>query len=149
MMMESTFFTMFNLNCCIELTYAQLDCLVEKVDAKIAQFSNIASAETKDASNAIRASECFNAHNIDCELLALIFSKPIVTIRVFDEEYRNIYERRSIDSCTIILYDFRHVHGTITNIRRHCEVCKQSTCKCSDKKRQWRMEWVVEDKKGK
>ncbi|EZA62171.1 hypothetical protein X777_06122 [Ooceraea biroi] len=52
--------------------------IVEKVDAKIAQFSYIAFAETKDASNAIRASECFNAHNIiDCELLALVFSKPM------------------------------------------------------------------------
>ncbi|RLU25504.1 hypothetical protein DMN91_001660 [Ooceraea biroi] len=78
MMTESTFFAMINLDRCIELTYAQLDRLVEKVDAKIAQFSNIASAETKDVTNVISASDCFSANNIiDCELLALVFSKPL------------------------------------------------------------------------
>ncbi|EZA52472.1 hypothetical protein X777_08643, partial [Ooceraea biroi] len=76
MMTESTFFAMINLDRCIELTYAQLDRLVEKVDAKIAQFSNIASAETKNVTNVISASDCFSANNIiDCELLALVFSK--------------------------------------------------------------------------
>ncbi|EZA52003.1 hypothetical protein X777_09437 [Ooceraea biroi] len=78
MMTKSTFLTMINLDRCIELTYAQLDRVVERVDAKVAQFSNIASAETKDASNAIRASEFFNYnHIIDCELLALVFGKPM------------------------------------------------------------------------
>ncbi|XP_026824902.1 uncharacterized protein LOC113561821 [Ooceraea biroi] len=78
MMTESTFLTMINLDRCIELTYAQLDRVVDKVEAKVAQFSNIASAETKDASNAIRASEFFNGnHIIDCELLALVFDTPM------------------------------------------------------------------------
>ncbi|EZA48262.1 hypothetical protein X777_14102 [Ooceraea biroi] len=78
MMTESTFFTMINLDRCIELTYAQLDRVVDKIDAKVVQFSNIASAATKDASNAIRASEFFNYdHIIDCELLALVFGKPM------------------------------------------------------------------------
>ncbi|EZA50291.1 hypothetical protein X777_11302, partial [Ooceraea biroi] len=78
MMTKSTFFTMINLDRCIELTYAQLDRVVDKVDTKFVRFSNIASAETKDASNVIRASECFNDnHIIDCELLALVFGKPM------------------------------------------------------------------------
>ncbi|XP_026827658.1 uncharacterized protein LOC113562423 [Ooceraea biroi] len=78
MMTESTFLTMINLDHCIELTYAQLDRVVDKVEAKVAQFSNIASAETKDASNAIRASEFFNGnHIIDCELFALVFDTPM------------------------------------------------------------------------
>ncbi|EZA49496.1 hypothetical protein X777_12308, partial [Ooceraea biroi] len=78
MMTESTFFTMINLDRCIELTYAQLDRVVEKVDTKFVQYSNIAFVETKDASNAIRVSECFNDnHIIDCELLALVFGKPM------------------------------------------------------------------------
>ncbi|XP_026830944.1 uncharacterized protein LOC113563475 [Ooceraea biroi] len=80
MMTESTFFTMINLDLCIELTYTQLDRVVEIVDTKFVQYSNITSAETKDASNAIRASECFNDnHIIDCELLALVFGKPMYT----------------------------------------------------------------------
>ncbi|XP_026823783.1 aspartic and glutamic acid-rich protein-like [Ooceraea biroi] len=82
MMTESTFFSMLNLDSCIELTYAQLDCVVEQVDAKFVRFSNIASAETKDASNAIRVSACFNTNNtIDCELLALVFKDDIFHLR--------------------------------------------------------------------
>ncbi|EZA58479.1 hypothetical protein X777_01100 [Ooceraea biroi] len=77
-MTESTLFSMFNLNRCIDLMFDQLDRVVDKVDAKIVQFSNMASNEPKDASNVIRTSDCFDKnHLIDCELMALVFSKPL------------------------------------------------------------------------
>ena len=43
MMTESTILFMFNLNQCIELAFNQLVGIIEKVDTKFTQFSNIAS----------------------------------------------------------------------------------------------------------
>ncbi|EZA50697.1 hypothetical protein X777_10747 [Ooceraea biroi] len=77
-MIESTFFSMFNLDRCIDLMFDHLNRMVGKVDAKITQFSNMASTKPKNVSNAIRASDCYDEnHLIDCELLALVFSKPM------------------------------------------------------------------------
>ncbi|EZA56055.1 hypothetical protein X777_03880 [Ooceraea biroi] len=78
MMTDSTFFSMLNLDRCVDLVFARLDHTIEQVDAKFVRFSNIASNETNDVSNAISASDCFNEnHLMDCELLALVFSKPL------------------------------------------------------------------------
>ncbi|EZA55664.1 hypothetical protein X777_04306 [Ooceraea biroi] len=75
-MTESTFFTMFNLDRCINLMFDRLNHMVDKVDTKFTQFSNMVSTNPKNVSNAIRASDCFDEnHIIDCELLALFFSK--------------------------------------------------------------------------
>jgi len=53
MMTESIILFMFNLNQYIELAFGQLIDIVEKVDTKFTQFSNIASTVTdaKDVSN--------------------------------------------------------------------------------------------------
>ncbi|RLU22048.1 hypothetical protein DMN91_006428 [Ooceraea biroi] len=75
-MTESTFFIMFNLDRCINLMFDRLNRMVDKVDTKFTQFSNMASTNPRNVSNAIRASDCFDEnHIIDCELLALFFSK--------------------------------------------------------------------------
>ncbi|EZA51546.1 hypothetical protein X777_09755 [Ooceraea biroi] len=117
MMTESTFFTMINLDRCIELTYAQLDRVVEKVDTKFVLFSNIASAETKDASNAIRASECFNDdHIIDCELLALVFevmydSNRMTTIEEEVEEEQQLRKRQRNEKDIEVIYADEEENG--------------------------------------
>ena len=75
-MTESTLFSMFNLDQCIDLMFDRLTSILERVDAKFIQFSNIASTvtEKKNVSNVIRASDAFNKHQlVDCELLALVF----------------------------------------------------------------------------
>ncbi|EZA61637.1 hypothetical protein X777_11760 [Ooceraea biroi] len=75
-MTDSTFFSMLNLDRCIDLMFDHLNRMVDKVDTKFAQYSNMASTNPKNVSNAIRASDCFDEnHLIDCELLALVFSK--------------------------------------------------------------------------
>ncbi|RLU25216.1 hypothetical protein DMN91_003309 [Ooceraea biroi] len=75
-MTDSTFFSMLNLDRCIDLMFDRLNRMVDKVDTKFAQYSNMASINPKNVSNAIRASNCFDEnHLIDCELLALVFSK--------------------------------------------------------------------------
>ncbi|RLU22644.1 hypothetical protein DMN91_004922, partial [Ooceraea biroi] len=75
-MTDSTFFSMLNLDRCIDLMFDHLNRMVDKVDKKFAEYSNIASTNPKNVSNAIRTSYCFDEnHLIDCELLALVFSK--------------------------------------------------------------------------
>ena len=77
-MTESTLFSMFNLDRCIDLMFDRLTSILERVDAKFIQFSNITSTvtEKKNVSNVIRASDIFNKHQlVDCELLALVFFK--------------------------------------------------------------------------
>lgn len=76
-MTESTLLSMFNLDRCIYLAFEELFEIVGSVDVKFTQFSRIAStvADPKEISNAIRASDAFDKHQlVDCELLALVFS---------------------------------------------------------------------------
>lgn len=77
MMVESTLHRMFDLDGCIDVTFDRLNKVIETVDVKFTQFSNIASTVTdsKEVSNVIRASDAFNKHQlVDCELAALAFS---------------------------------------------------------------------------
>ncbi|XP_071570741.1 uncharacterized protein [Temnothorax nylanderi] len=76
MMTESTLRRMFDLDRCIEARFDRLVRILATVDAKFAQFSDIASTVTdpKEASNVIYASDAFNTNQlIDCELAALVF----------------------------------------------------------------------------
>ncbi|XP_071653221.1 uncharacterized protein [Temnothorax longispinosus] len=76
MMTESTLHRMFDLDRCIEARFDRLVRILAAVDAKFAQFSDIASTVTdpREASNAIYASDAFNTNQlIDCELAALVF----------------------------------------------------------------------------
>ncbi|XP_071581544.1 uncharacterized protein [Temnothorax nylanderi] len=76
MMTESTLRRMFDLDRCIEARFDRLVRILATVDAKFAQFSDIASTVTdpKEASNVIYTSDAFNTNQlIDCELAALIF----------------------------------------------------------------------------
>jgi len=59
MMIESTLHRMFDLDGCIDVTFARLDKIIETVDVKFTQFSNIASTVTdpKEVSNVIRAND--------------------------------------------------------------------------------------------
>jgi len=75
-MTESTLFSMFNLDRCIDLMFDRLTSILERIKAKFIQFSNIASTvmEKKNVSSVIGASDTFNKHQlVDCELLALVF----------------------------------------------------------------------------
>ncbi|KAL6266032.1 hypothetical protein P5V15_002886 [Pogonomyrmex californicus] len=77
MMVESTLRRMFNLAECIDITFNQLDRLVESIDEKYTRFSNIASIITnpEEVPYVIRDSDIFDRHQlVDCELLALVFS---------------------------------------------------------------------------
>jgi len=68
---------MFDLDQCINVTFDRLDKIIQTVDVKFTQFSNIASTviKPKEISNVIRASDAFNKHQlVDCELAALVFS---------------------------------------------------------------------------
>ncbi|KYN22687.1 hypothetical protein ALC57_04913 [Trachymyrmex cornetzi] len=68
MMTETTLHRMFEFDGCIDLMFEQLVRLVDMVDVKYTQFSNIA------FKNAIRDSDAFNVHQlVDCELLTLVF----------------------------------------------------------------------------
>ncbi|XP_071653039.1 uncharacterized protein [Temnothorax longispinosus] len=76
MMTESTLHRMFDLDRCIEARFDRLVRILAAVDAKFAQYSDIASTVTdpREASNAIYASDAFNTNQlIDCELAALVF----------------------------------------------------------------------------
>ncbi|XP_071650739.1 uncharacterized protein [Temnothorax longispinosus] len=76
MMIESTLHRMFDLDRCIDARFDRLVRILAAVDAKFAQFSDIASTVTdlREASNAIYASDAFNTNQlIDCELAALVF----------------------------------------------------------------------------
>ncbi|KYN14539.1 hypothetical protein ALC57_13236 [Trachymyrmex cornetzi] len=80
-MPETTLHRMFEFDGCIDLMFEQLVRLVDMVDVKYTQFSNIA------FQNAIRDSDAFNVHQlVDCELLALVFL--------------NTYEKSVNQSCT-------------------------------------------------
>ncbi|KYN29367.1 hypothetical protein ALC57_01190 [Trachymyrmex cornetzi] len=69
MMTETTLHRMFEFDGCIDLIVEQLVRLVDMVDVKYTQFSNIA------FKNAIRDSDASNVHQlVDCELLALFFN---------------------------------------------------------------------------
>ncbi|KYN21988.1 hypothetical protein ALC57_05623, partial [Trachymyrmex cornetzi] len=69
MMTETTLHRMFEFDGCIDLMFEQLVRLVDMVDVKYTQFSNIA------FKNAIRNSDAFNVHQlVDCELSALFFN---------------------------------------------------------------------------
>ena len=75
-MTESTLHRMFDLDLCIDAMFRRLSRIVETVDVKFTQFSNIASTVTDPAqvSNVIRASDAFDKHQlVDCELAALFF----------------------------------------------------------------------------
>ncbi|XP_072758395.1 uncharacterized protein [Anoplolepis gracilipes] len=77
MMIEPTLHRMFDLDQCIDVTFDRLVRIIETVDTKFTQFSNIASTITdnKKVSNVICASDAFNKHQlVDCELVALVFS---------------------------------------------------------------------------
>ena len=67
-MTETTLRRMFEFDGCIDVTFERLARLVGTVDAKYTRFSNIASE------NAIRNNDIFNGHQLDCELLALVFN---------------------------------------------------------------------------
>ncbi|XP_077280697.1 uncharacterized protein LOC143907686 [Temnothorax americanus] len=74
-MTESTMH-MFDLDRCIDARFDRLIRILATVDAKFAQFSDIASTvkDPKEASNVIYASDAFNMNQIvDCELAALVF----------------------------------------------------------------------------
>ncbi|XP_071576374.1 uncharacterized protein [Temnothorax nylanderi] len=76
MMTESTLRRMFDLDRCIDARFDRLIRILAAVDAKFAQFSDIASTVTdpKEVSNVIYASDAFNTNQlIDCELAALVF----------------------------------------------------------------------------
>ncbi|XP_071575460.1 uncharacterized protein [Temnothorax nylanderi] len=76
MMTELTLHRMFDLDRCIDARFDRLVRILATVDAKFAQFSDIASTVTdpKEASNVIYASDAFNTNQlIDCELAALVF----------------------------------------------------------------------------
>ncbi|XP_071637759.1 uncharacterized protein [Temnothorax longispinosus] len=76
-MTESTLHRMFDLDRCIDARFDHLIRILATVDAKFAQFSDIASTvkDPKEASNVIYASDAFNTNQIiDCELAALVFS---------------------------------------------------------------------------
>ncbi|XP_071640296.1 uncharacterized protein [Temnothorax longispinosus] len=76
-MTESTLHRMFDLDRCIDARFDHLIRILATVDAKFAQFSDIASTvkDPKEASNVIYASDAFNTNQIiDCELEALVFS---------------------------------------------------------------------------
>ncbi|XP_077278758.1 uncharacterized protein LOC143906494 [Temnothorax americanus] len=75
-MTESTMHRMFDLDRCIDARFDRLIRILATVDAKFAQFSDIASTvkDPKEASNVIYASDAFNMNQIvDCELAALVF----------------------------------------------------------------------------
>ncbi|XP_077258527.1 uncharacterized protein LOC143895348 [Temnothorax americanus] len=75
-MTESTMHRMFDLDRCINARFDRLIRILATVDAKFAQFSDIASTvkDPKEASNVIYASDAFNTNQIvDCELAALVF----------------------------------------------------------------------------
>ncbi|XP_077260495.1 uncharacterized protein LOC143896466, partial [Temnothorax americanus] len=75
-MTESTMHRMFNLDRCIDARFDRLIRILATVDAKFAQFSDIASTvkDPKEALNVIYASDAFNINQIvDCELAALVF----------------------------------------------------------------------------
>ncbi|KAL6253924.1 hypothetical protein P5V15_015765 [Pogonomyrmex californicus] len=77
MMVESTLRRMFNLAECIDITFNQLDRLVDTIDEKYTRFSNIASIITnpEEVPYVIRDSDIFDRHQlVDCELLTLVFS---------------------------------------------------------------------------
>ncbi|KAL6259331.1 hypothetical protein P5V15_009246 [Pogonomyrmex californicus] len=77
MVVESTLRRMFNLAECIDITFNQLDRLVDTIDEKYTRFSNIASIITnpKEVPYVIRDSDIFDRHQlVDCELLDLVFS---------------------------------------------------------------------------
>ncbi|KAL6253702.1 hypothetical protein P5V15_015517 [Pogonomyrmex californicus] len=77
-MIESTLRRMFDLNECIDVTtrFDRLVRFVDTIDAKYTQFSNIASVVTDSEKipNAIRNCDIFDRRQLDCELLALVFS---------------------------------------------------------------------------
>ncbi|XP_071640900.1 uncharacterized protein [Temnothorax longispinosus] len=75
-MTKSTLHRMFDLDRCIDARFDRLIRILATVDAKFAQFSDIASTvkDPKEASNVIYASDAFNTNQIiDCELAALVF----------------------------------------------------------------------------
>ncbi|XP_077272753.1 uncharacterized protein LOC143903157 [Temnothorax americanus] len=75
-MTESTMHRMFDLDRCIDARFDRLIRILSTVDAKFAQFSDIASTlkDPKEASNVIYASDAFNTNQIvDCELAVLVF----------------------------------------------------------------------------
>ncbi|XP_077280113.1 uncharacterized protein LOC143907304 [Temnothorax americanus] len=75
-MIKSTMHRMFDLDRCIDARFDRLIRIFATVDAKFAQFSDIASTvkDPKEASNVIYASDAFNTNQIvDCELAALVF----------------------------------------------------------------------------
>ena len=68
-MSETTLCRIIAFNGCIDVTFEWLDRLVDTVDVKYTQFSNIVSEDT------ICDSNMFNKHQlVDCELLALVFN---------------------------------------------------------------------------
>ncbi|XP_024872190.1 uncharacterized protein LOC112454827 [Temnothorax curvispinosus] len=76
MVTESTLHRMFDFDRCIDARFDRLVRILAAVDAKFAQFSDIASTVTdpKEASNVIYASDAFNTNQlIDGELVALVF----------------------------------------------------------------------------
>lgn len=76
-MTGSTLRRMFDMDCCIDVTFDRLVKIVDTVDMQFTRFSNIASTITNPdhVQNAIRNSEIFDKHRlIDCELLTLAFS---------------------------------------------------------------------------
>lgn len=76
-MTEATLVQMFNLDWCISAMFNRLCKIVETVDTKFTQFSNIASTvvDPTEVSSTICASNYFDKNQlVDCELLALVFS---------------------------------------------------------------------------
>ncbi|XP_011859021.1 PREDICTED: uncharacterized protein LOC105556534 [Vollenhovia emeryi] len=76
-MTASTFFNMLNFDRCIDLMFARLIGVIDRVDAQFHNFSNIMTtvSNNKNVSKIIRDSECFHKNQlVDCELLALVFN---------------------------------------------------------------------------
>ncbi|XP_011867576.1 PREDICTED: uncharacterized protein LOC105561836 [Vollenhovia emeryi] len=76
-MTASTFFNMLNFDRCIDLMFARLIGVIDRIDAQFHNFSNITStvSNNKNVSKIIRDSECFHKNQlVDCELLALVFN---------------------------------------------------------------------------
>ena len=75
MMTESTLHSMFNLDRCIDVTFERLVRILETVDAKFTQFSNIACfvKDPMELVDYIESTDAFDKHQlVDCELAALV-----------------------------------------------------------------------------